>query len=627
MGQDMTSRIRAMSSPEEFSEIAQRIEADRPDQLVLLFAELHAQRARILAGADAENARKNEWSASLLAVYEWRDEGEGFSALRASTPGADAFGPWREAPVAAFEHFWGQAQAADQNRVLRALYLQGLWELRALWQAHEGAQLPKPIDVARAVATAHADAAVWIAARDLEPAIRGMRVAQHWKTAVRIAGQIGQPRLLLGALAGLRNLQRRFITEAPHWALALVECEVGLAAGRGQRYVDLVPDDRLRDLLQAVDEIARGLVSMGSMEHVETQVLEVRLSLERLLGPPPDQREVARRRAQLYEEHARRSPSGIVRSMHWKYAAAEYQQAGLREDGARAKAEARDALRLAEEQGEFHEISVPVTVNPDDMEKVVAPFFDDADTAVAVLGRMSTRLFVPSLEGGRRQRVRPRSIVSQIAITVPVVDDRTLAEIAPDTPEQLRYEERRALVQEVAMMSGLVLSELFSRLRAERHLHSADLLTILSASNFVETDDLPFLKTAAERYMADDRIAAIHVLVPRIEQLVRRILKAAGTEVTAMRDGELRERPLGELLRAGEVDGTMPPELVQLLQAILSEAWGFNLRNKVAHGLLRENECSQANADRLLHTAMVLAGIRLDSPRTGSPSDEDRSCA
>lgn len=199
-------------------------------------------------------------------------------------------------------------------------------------------------------------------------------------------------------------------------------------------------------------------------------------------------------------------------------------------------------------------------------------------------------------------------------VTVPMVDDRSLAEIAPGTDEQARFEERRALLQEIELLSGVVISELFDELRDDFHVHHEDLVAHLAASPFVEPDDLPFLRTAVDRYLLGDRISTMHVLVPRVEQMIRRTLKAAGTEITALRDGELRERPLGELLRAAEDDGTFSPALARLLQAVLSEEWGLNLRNRVAHGLATMHDCSQANVDRVLHIALHLAGLRLDGP-------------
>lgn len=255
------------------------------------------------------------------------------------------------------------------------------------------------------------------------------------------------------------------------------------------------------------------------------------------------------------------------------------------------------------------------------MESLLLPFFEGTSVAREVLGRMTTRLFVPSLETGRKANVT-ESLASTLLVTVPVVDDRTLAELMPGSDELARFEERRALLLEIAVMSTVVISGLFLKLREELYLHRDDLAAILSSSPYVEADDMLFLNLGIERYLRGDLVSAIHVLVPRVEQIIRRILRAAGTEVTALREGELRERPLGELLRAGETDGTLPTPLARLLQAVLSEDWGLNLRNRVAHGLLKPSEVTQAYVDRVLHIALLLARIQLEEEETPEPREE-----
>ncbi len=356
------------------------------------------------------------------------------------------------------------------------------------------------------------------------------------------------------------------------------------------------------------------------MDHVEKELLGVRARIESLLGRSPDQKESARRRGALHERLARSAPSQLVASMQWKQAAEEYLQVGIREEGARAKAAAREAIQRAEDEGEFEQIGTPIQVTDDQVEQMVRPFIEGTDAASVVLRRMATRLFVASLESGAGAP-RTRSIVSQILVTVPVVDDRSLAEVAPDTDEQARFEERRALLLEINLTSAMLISELFKRLREVFHLHEDDLVAHIAASPFVEPQDLPFVRVAVERYLRGDLLSALHVLVPRVEQMLRRLLRAAGTEITALRDGELRERPLGELLRAGESDGVLPTPLARLLQAVLSEDWGLNLRNRVAHGLVKPEDCTQPHVDRVLHIALLVAQIRLEEQ--APPADQE----
>jgi hypothetical protein len=601
----ITSRIQQAADIDACDRLAAEIVAERPDQVVVLFAELFERRAKF-----AQNDPDLEAGvASLLWSSFGASRGDDHRIIPEASAAADPLVRWRSAPAALFQHLWVTANAPNFPVAVRALLLQALWELRTVWRPT--GELPRPFDVVRAAVSAHLDAAVWVIGLRIDGATRGLEAAKHWRTALRLSVEVGQPGWVEARSDALREGQQLLLDAAPHWALALVEVEIGLAAPRGRRQ-DFVTDQRLEDLLVTLDDIGPRLETMGHMEHVQEDLLGVHAQVEALLGRGPDQKEISRRRAELHKRVALAAPSGLVASMRWKLAAGEYLQAGLREDGARAKTGARDSIGRAEAQGEFREVCVPFDLSEDDHERMLLPFFDGANTASAVIGRMSGRLFVPSLETGKPAKTGSSSLASQLLVTVPVVDDRTLANLAPDSQELARFEERRALLTEIGVSSAVLISEIFRRLRQELHLHQDDLVTHLAVSSFVEADDLPFIRVGVDRYLRDDHISALHVLVPRVEQMIRRILRAAGTEITALRDGELRERPLGELLRAGEADGTLPSPLARLLQAVLSEDWGLNLRNRTAHGLVRPEDCSQPNVDRVLHIALLLARIRLE---------------
>lgn len=611
---DLTPAIWAMKTSAESVEMERRIVEERPDQLDTLFSELLRRRATLLRSeGKIEQAEQDEWTANLWCSAFAASIGlDGFHVLAdAGAKGGDPLAVWRTAPEGIFKKYWAQGHDQSLPPPLRALLQQGLWELRPLWQRLGLEGLPSPIDVLNSAIDTHTEAAIWIGDRGLEPLTKGMLEVKHWQTAARLAHEVGQPDHLKSHVDNLKRAQRALLDKAPQWALSLIEIEVGLAVSKGRRRDDLVTDERLEELLIFLDDVRSRLDQMGSMGYIEPEVIDTRITIERLLGRGPDQKEVARRKAEMMERQATRASSGIVASVHWKAAAAEFYQAGLREEGARATAAARAALRQADAEGEFHEVFVPINIKDEDQQKVIAPFFDGADTAETVLRRMTQRLFAPSLEFGSPKKQRSRSIVGQIAMTVPMVDDQSLKEISPGTQEQEIFEARKALVQEIVLCSGIVISELFAKLRSDHQLHSEDLFAAMAASPFVDIADLPFLRTATYRYMHGDRVSAMHVLVPRVEQMIRRILQATGTGITALRNGELRERPFGELLRAAEADGTMPTALVRLLQAVYSEDWGLNLRNRVAHGLATEADCSQANLDRVLHTALLLAAIRL----------------
>jgi hypothetical protein len=89
-----------------------------------------------------------------------------------------------------------------------------------------------------------------------------------------------------------------------------------------------------------------------------------------------------------------------------------------------------------------------------------------------------------------------------------------------------------------------------------------------------------------------DYASAASVVVPQLEQLVRRNLKQHGVYTLLMDDdtGVESEKSLGALLGLPEAAEVLGCGLTLELRALLTEQEGPNLRNHVAHGLFSDAE-------------------------------------
>ncbi len=94
-----------------------------------------------------------------------------------------------------------------------------------------------------------------------------------------------------------------------------------------------------------------------------------------------------------------------------------------------------------------------------------------------------------------------------------------------------------------------------------------------------------------------DFVAALHLLVPQIEHMVRWHLKAAGIKTTNLdKDGIENENGLSALMELPEVTQIFGEDLSFELKALVCDAFGPNLRNELAHGLLDDEACHSAYA-------------------------------
>lgn len=84
--------------------------------------------------------------------------------------------------------------------------------------------------------------------------------------------------------------------------------------------------------------------------------------------------------------------------------------------------------------------------------------------------------------------------------------------------------------------------------------------------------------------------AAIHMLCPQVENIVRSQLKEAGAHTSNIdKDGIENENGLSTLMDLQEAQKLFGEDLTFEIKSVFTDALGFNLRNHVAHGLLDDN--------------------------------------
>jgi len=89
-----------------------------------------------------------------------------------------------------------------------------------------------------------------------------------------------------------------------------------------------------------------------------------------------------------------------------------------------------------------------------------------------------------------------------------------------------------------------------------------------------------------------DLIVCAHLIIPQIEEAIRHVLQRSGI-VTSKLSSKLvqEERLLGVLLSLPETTHIFGEEMVFELRGVLCEKFGFDLRNRLAHGFLTTSGC------------------------------------
>ncbi|MSV27535.1 MAG: DUF4209 domain-containing protein [Bryobacterales bacterium] len=152
----------------------------------------------------------------------------------------------------------------------------------------------------------------------------------------------------------------------------------------------------------------------------------------------------------------------------------------------------------------------------------------------------------------------------------------------------------------------------------KHHLTAELILAHLYESPFFDDDKRDLIKHGLEAYCRKDHITAISVLVPQIEQGLRVLLGLLGMAINEpKKDGTMQLKNLNRILHESPVIGVLGEDTTNYFIVLLADSRGWNLRNRLCHGLLGAEDFRQEISDRVLHCLLVL-GLR----RKPTPSSE-----
>ena len=167
------------------------------------------------------------------------------------------------------------------------------------------------------------------------------------------------------------------------------------------------------------------------------------------------------------------------------------------------------------------------------------------------------------------------------------------------SPEEDETTIRAEMIRNYGMLLGLVVQgEIFPALQVlwvEHRLHERDFVGLASQSPAVPKGRAQLFGKALFAGYDGDFIAALHLLVPQIENMVRHHLKQVGVKTTTLdASGVENEIGLSALMEIPEAEKVFGADLAFEIRALFCDPFGPNLRNELAHGLLDDQACQSA---------------------------------
>ncbi len=301
------------------------------------------------------------------------------------------------------------------------------------------------------------------------------------------------------------------------------------------------------------------------------------------------------------EDALQRNPAPYLTASHYLQKAVEAFRniRGTKEEKATDKARAEEVHKLLlQYQKESIKEFIPISHNADiskEVEKarafVTGKQFQDALFALALLGASPN---VSHL----RQEVQKTAILRQFfPITTMNEMGKVVARQSSDSDEAeatTRFEMYTTAVGYQRLHAQAFIEPAIYQINLEHSVRVKDLLPIVSNSPFVPPEREYLFAKGLYAGLTGDFFTSTHILIPQIENSVRYLLWKRGAVTSGIDDrGIQNEHYLTSTLyprNYPEITSIFDEDTLFDLQGLLVEHSGSNLRNRMAHGLINDDE-------------------------------------
>lgn len=170
------------------------------------------------------------------------------------------------------------------------------------------------------------------------------------------------------------------------------------------------------------------------------------------------------------------------------------------------------------------------------------------------------------------------------------------------------------------LISGVYLNRIFEQLE-KAGLNENELLSYLKSSKLFPEENFRIIDVGISRYFAKDYVSSLHILVPQFESVFLFLSEKLGIDVIALnRDKDISTQMKalsGDKLDTTEFQNIWGKDLCAQLKFVLFDQMGYNLRHKIAHGLITMDECIVEMARLVLYFYLVIA-VRIGTETIGA---------
>jgi hypothetical protein len=384
--------------------------------------------------------------------------------------------------------------------------------------------------------------------------------------------------------------------------------------GPGIAFGLLAPLAQLQEPPPALDELIEAAdAKHGNDPHIAEAIFDLKAARQ------PDEAEALRRgQVERWREVAGKA-TGMLRSLHLQRALEVAKTHGLSDLLDEIRVELRN---MTPEDFDLKSVSVDIPV-PDELDS-----FLDQLVGQDSWDRALVRLIHGGPPGGEpehldkhiadlRQAAPLQFLVTRVVLSA---DETTAIFRATDEESHQRLARSEQRAQRAKLMGAMVIGPALMRIPEKYGPIESQRLAEFFTSDMIDAATAERIAAAVELLWAGKPDEAAHLIVPRLESVLREFARRLGIPIVVEPSGP---KP-GHVKSLSPILDQLRPAFAQrgwhaYVENVLADPLGLNLRNAIAHGL--RDRIDEVDAALLIHVACFLRSLELRRRETSVDTD------
>ncbi|MFZ2455703.1 MAG: DUF4209 domain-containing protein [Candidatus Altiarchaeia archaeon] len=352
---------------------------------------------------------------------------------------------------------------------------------------------------------------------------------------------------------------------------------------------------------EGINQLSRGYITNLSFER---RLLEEALKILRKENNPQLAKDVRCRIGLSFTAEGDLKNVPLISSSHYEDALREFTACGNKSKQSEMKKKIESSLSKAT----FKEIRMPLTLDLSFYQSYIERLANQKPVKILEV-IASDETYIPDWDVASKtsEETAKSAVFMSLIPHEHIRDGKPVSKRA--TPKEIQESQVKTQFMLDASLKAILYLQAMTHLIENQKINQIDLKEFLEKCK-VDNNIAAITSTAFERHLSKDYQSSITLFVTQVESLIRQLLKEEGTATTIPINNEfgLQEAPLGTLLTGiSQTQQILGKNFTRYIWIYLCDKEHENIRNKVAHGLMKPYEYTPEVSLRLLWILLYLA--------------------